>query len=159
MRLAFLEEVFDMAEPFWKTVPFDEMTNAQWESLCDGCGKCCLIKLQDADTEEIVFTDVVCRLLDVETRQCKQYAKRCALVPTCVKLTPENLDELDFMPPSCAYRRLAEGADLPDWHPLISGSRDSVVAADMSVDARVISEADFDGDFEDQVAIWPLRKA
>ena len=66
-----------MAEPFWKTVPFDEMTNAQWESLCDGCGKCCLIKLQDADTEEIIFTDVVCHLLDVETRQCTQYAKRC----------------------------------------------------------------------------------
>ena len=80
-------------------------------------------------------------------------------MPTCVKLTPENLDDLDFMPPSCAYRRLAEGADLPNWHPLISGTRDSVVAADMSVDARVISEADFDGDFEDQVAIWPLRKA
>ena len=89
-----------MAEPFWKTVPFDEMTNAQWESLCDGCGKCCLIKLQDADTEEIIFTDVVCHLLDVETRQCTQYAKRCVLVPTCVKLTPENLDELDFMPPA-----------------------------------------------------------
>ena len=96
MRLALLEEVSDMVEPFWKTVPFDEMTNAQWESLCDGCGKCCLVKLQDADTEEIFFTDVVCHLLDVETRKCTQYAKRRALVPTCVKLTPENLDELFY---------------------------------------------------------------
>ena len=95
----------------------------------------------------------------MNTRQCTQYAKRCVLVPTCVKLTSDNLDDLDFMPPSCAYRLLAEGADLPDWHPLVSGTRDSVVAADMSVDARVISEADFGGDFEDQVVNWPLMNA
>ena len=98
-----------------------------------------------------MFTDIVCHLLDMNTRQCTQYAKRCVLVPTCVKLTSDNLDDLDFMPPSCTYRLLAEGADLPDWHPLVSGTRDSVVAADMSVDARVISEAEFDGYFEDQV--------
>jgi uncharacterized cysteine cluster protein YcgN (CxxCxxCC family) len=159
MRLAFQEKEFAMAEPFWKTVPLNEMTDTQWESLCDGCGKCCLIKLQDADTEEIVFTDIVCHLLDMNTRQCTQYAKRCVLVSTCVKLTSDNLDDLDFMPPSCAYRLLAEGADLPDWHPLVSGTRDSVVAADMSVDARVISEADFDGDFEDQVVNWPIMNA
>ena len=98
-----------------------------------------------------MFTDIVCHLLDMNTRQCTQYATRCVLVPTCVKLTSDKMDDLDFMPPSCAYRLLAEGADLPDWHPLVSGTRDSVVAADMSVDARVISEAEFDGYFEDQV--------
>ena len=144
--------------PFWRTTPLHRMTPDQWESLCDGCGKCCLIKLQDTDTDEIVFTDIVCHLLDTQTRQCTQYAKRCALVPTCIKLTTDNLGELDFMPPSCAYRLLAEGADLPDWHPLISGTRDTVVTANMSVDARVISEAEFDGDLEDQVVNWPLTK-
>ena len=147
------------AKPFWEAKSLDAMTDAEWESLCDGCGQCCLHKLVNDETADVFYTRVACQLLDDETGRCKRYATRLEEVEDCLDVRRMSNAELTWMPRSCAYRRLAEGADLPDWHPLISGTRDSVVAADMSVDARVISEADFDGDFEDQVAIWPLRKA
>jgi uncharacterized cysteine cluster protein YcgN (CxxCxxCC family) len=134
------------------------MDHAQWEALCDGCAKCCLVKLQDEDTDEIVFTDIVCNLLDQENCRCTHYAERTRLVPDCVKLTKDNLDKIDFMPPSCAYRLLHEGQDLPDWHPLVSGDPDSVVAAGMSVKGRVIPEIMFEGDAEDRAVDWPLDK-
>ena len=143
---------------FWQTVPLAEMDDAQWEALCDGCAKCCLVKLQDEDTDEIVFTDIVCNLLDQENCRCTHYAERTKLVPDCVKLTKDNLDKIDFMPPSCAYRLLHEGQDLPDWHPLVSGDPDSVVAAGMSVKGRVIPEIMFEGDAEDRAVDWPLDK-
>ena len=143
-------------KPFWQTVPLAEMDDAQWEALCDGCAKCCLVKLQDEDTDEIVFTDIVCNLLDQENCRCTHYAERTKLVPDCVKLTKDNLDKIDFMPPSCAYRLLHEGQDLPDWHPLVSGDPDSVVAAGMSVKGRVTPEIMFEGDAEDRVVDWPL---
>ena len=143
-------------KPFWQTVPLAEMDDAQWEALCDGCAKCCLVKLQDEDTDEIVFTDIVCNLLDQENCRCTHYAERTRLVPDCVKLTKDNLDKIDFMPPSCAYRLLHEGQDLPDWHPLVSGTPDSVVAAGMSVKGRVTPEIMFEGDAEDRVVDWPL---
>ena len=145
-------------KPFWQTVPLAEMDDAQWEALCDGCAKCCLVKLQDEDTDEIVFTDIVCNLLDQENCRCTHYAERTKLVPDCVKLTKDNLDKIDFMPPSCAYRLLHEGQDLPDWHPLVSGDPDSVVAAGMSVKGRVIPEIMFEGDAEDRAVDWPLDK-
>ena len=146
-----------MAEkPFWQTVKLADMTAAQWEALCDGCAKCCLVKLQDEDSGEIVFTDIVCNLLDQQTCRCTHYQERTKLVPDCVKLTKDNLDKIDFMPPSCAYRLLHEGKDLPQWHPLVSGSADSVVVAGMSVKGRVIAEMAFDGDSEDRVVDWPL---
>ena len=145
-------------KPFWQTVPLAEMDDAQWEALCDGCAKCCLVKLQDEDTDEIVFTDIVCNLLDQENCRCTHYAERTKLVPDCVKLTKDNLDKIDFMPPSCAYRLLHEGQDLPDWHPLVSGDPDSVVAAGMSVKGRVIPEIMFEDDAEDRVVDWPLDK-
>jgi uncharacterized cysteine cluster protein YcgN (CxxCxxCC family) len=145
-------------KPFWQTVPLAEMDDAQWEALCDGCAKCCLVKLQDEDTDEIVFTDIVCNLLDQENCRCTHYAERTRLVPDCVKLTKDNLDKIDFMPPSCAYRLLHEGQDLPDWHPLVSGDPDSVVAAGMSVKGRVIPEIMFEGDAEDRAVDWPLDK-
>lgn len=145
-------------KPFWQTVPLAEMTQSQWEAICDGCAKCCLVKLQDEDTDEIVFTDIVCNLLDQESCRCTQYATRTKLVPDCVKLTKENLDKIDFMPPSCAYRRLHEGKGLPDWHPLVSGRSETVEAADMSVKGRVISEIMFSGDAEDRVVDWPLKE-
>ena len=132
------------------------MDDAQWEALCDGCAKCCLVKLQDEDTDEIVFTDIVCNLLDQGNCRCTHYAERTKLVPDCVKLTKDNLDKIDFMPPSCAYRLLHEGHDLPDWHPLVSGTHDSVVAAGMSVKGRVTPEIMFEGDAEDRVVDWPL---
>ena len=146
-----------MAEkPFWQTVKLADMTAAQWEAVCDGCAKCCLVKLQDEDSREIVFTDIVCNLLDQQTCRCAHYQERTKLVPDCVKLTKDNLDKIDFMPPSCAYRLLHEGKDLPQWHPLVSGHADSVVEAGMSVKGRVIAEMTFDGDSEDRVVDWPL---
>lgn len=146
-----------MAEkPFWQTVKLADMTAAQWEAVCDGCAKCCLVKLQDEDSGEIVFTDIVCNLLDQQTCRCAHYQERTKLVPDCVKLTKDNLDKIDFMPPSCAYRLLHEGKDLPQWHPLVSGRADSVVEAGMSVKGRVIAEMAFDGDSEDRVVDWPL---
>ena len=146
-----------MAEkPFWQTVKLADMTAAQWEALCDGCAKCCLVKLQDEDSGEIVFTDIVCNLLDQQSCRCTHYEERTKLVPECVKLTKDNLDKIDFMPPSCAYRLLHEGKDLPQWHPLVSGRAHSVVEAGMSVKGRVIAEMAFDGDSEDRVVDWPL---
>lgn len=146
-----------MAEkPFWQTVKLADMTAAQWEAVCDGCAKCCLVKLQDEDSGEIVFTDIVCNLLDQQSCRCTHYQERTKLVPDCVKLTKDNLDKIDFMPPSCAYRLLHEGKDLPQWHPLVSGRADSVVEAGMSVKGRVIAEMAFDGDSEDRVVDWPL---
>ena len=146
-----------MAEkPFWQTVKLADMTAAQWEALCDGCAKCCLVKLQDDGRGEIVFTDIVCNLLDQQSCRCTHYEERTKLVPECVKLTKDNLDKIDFMPPSCAYRLLHEGKDLPQWHPLVSGRADSVVEAGMSVKGRVIAEMAFDGDSEDRVVDWPL---
>ena len=146
-----------MAEkPFWQTVKLADMTEVQWEAVCDGCAKCCLVKLQDEDSGEIVFTDIVCNLLDQQSCRCTHYEERTKLVPDCVKLTKDNLDKIDFMPPSCAYRLLHEGKDLPQWHPLVSGRADSVVEASMSVKGRVIAEMAFDGDSEDRVVDWPL---
>ncbi len=143
-------------KPFWQTVKLADMSAAQWEAVCDGCAKCCLVKLQDEDSGEIVFTDIVCNLLDQQSCRCTHYAERTKLVPDCVKLTKDNLDKIDFMPPSCAYRLLHEGKDLPQWHPLVSGSADSVVAAGMSVKGRVIAEMAVEGDSEDRVVDWPL---
>lgn len=143
-------------EPFWETVKLVDMNDAQWEAVCDGCAKCCLIKLQDEENGDIVFTDIVCHLLDGDTCRCSRYDARTELVPSCVKLTKENLHLIDFMPPSCAYRLLNEGKKLPDWHPLISGTATTVVDAGMSVRGRVMSELAFDGDWETRVVDWPL---
>ena len=128
------------SEAFWRAKPMTELTTQEWESLCDGCGKCCTIKLQDEDTDEILFTDVVCHLLDTHSCRCSRYKDRSRLVPDCVKVMPENIADLAFMPSTCAYRLVAEGKDLFDWHPLVSGKRDSVHRAGMSVRYRVISE-------------------
>ena len=144
-------------KPFWQTVKLADMSAAQWEAVCDGCAKCCLVKLQDENSGEIVFTDIVCNLLDQQSCRCTHYEERTKLVPECVKLTKDNLDKIDFMPPSCAYRLLHEGKDLPQWHPLVSGRADSVVEAGMSVKGRVIAEMAFDGDSEDRVVDWPLE--
>jgi len=145
---------------FWRHKRLDEMTRAEWESLCDGCGKCCLLKLEFEETGEIAFTDVACKLLDTETARCCDYRNRVKKVPDCVKLTPKNVESLSFMPPSCAYRLLAEGEPLRDWHPLISGDPDSVRRAGMSVSGRVISERLLrdDQDVLDHVVKWPTHR-
>ncbi|MDV3237478.1 MAG: YcgN family cysteine cluster protein [Gammaproteobacteria bacterium] len=127
--------------PFWKTKPLAEMSRAEWESLCDGCGRCCLHKLEDIDSGRLFYTSVVCRLFDDERCRCTRYAERNRLVPDCLVLTPDNLDGIDFLPETCAYRLLNEGRDLPDWHPLVSGDPESVHRAGVSVRGKVISEA------------------
>ena len=142
--------------PFWQTTPLADMDEAQWEAVCDGCAKCCLVKLQDEDTGELAFTNLACRQLDLGTCRCKNYPQRTQMVSDCVKLTKDNLAQIDFMPPSCANRLLNEGKGLPDWHPLVSGTPGSVVAAGMSVQGRVIPEGDGDEDVENHVVVWPF---
>jgi uncharacterized protein len=144
----------DTAEPFWQTRSLSEMTGEEWESLCDGCGRCCLNKLEDIDSGEIAYTSVACRLLDLETCRCSDYDARTRFVPDCVVLTPKRVGQLRWLPSTCAYRVLSEGGDLAAWHPLVSGDPDSVRKAGISVLGRVISERDAD-DLEDYVVTWP----
>jgi len=118
------------------------MNEQEWESLCDGCAQCCLQKLEDIDTGEVYVTQVVCRLLDLETCQCTDYEHRSELVPTCVTLSAKNAREISWMPTTCAYRRLAEKQDLPPWHPLVSGNKATVIEADISIKGKAISESD-----------------
>ena len=142
--------------PFWKTKPLAAMTQAEWESLCDGCGRCCLHKLREDDSERLHHTEVACRLLDCGTARCRDYAGRQRRVPDCIQLTPAMLDEIDWLPPSCAYRMLAEGRDLAPWHPLVSGDPGSVARAGLSVAGRCVSEREA-GALEDHVRNWPNR--
>ncbi|MEA4907406.1 MAG: YcgN family cysteine cluster protein [Anaerolineaceae bacterium] len=130
--------------PFWKRKRLEQMSQAEWESLCDGCGRCCLFKLQDEDTQEVFYTNVVCRLLDTHTCRCTQYEERTRLVPTCLVVTPARSRELKWMPETCAYRLLAEGKDLPGWHPLVSGNANSVHRAGISVQGKTLSEDEVD---------------
>ncbi len=126
-----------MTAPFWKTKKLDEMTQAEWESLCDGCGKCCLCKLEDMDTGEIHWTSVACRLFDPQTCRCSDYPNRQQQVPDCVLLTPEKVTTLSWLPATCAYRLLSEGHDLEWWHPLVSGDPETVHQAGISIRGRV----------------------
>jgi uncharacterized cysteine cluster protein YcgN (CxxCxxCC family) len=126
-----------MDAPFWKTKTLEAMTPAEWESLCDGCGKCCLSKLEDEDTGEIYWTSVGCRLFDAETCRCADYANRLSRVPDCVGLTPQNVRTISWLPRTCAYRLVAEGHDLYWWHRLVSGSSETVHEAGISIRGRV----------------------
>ncbi len=128
--------------PFWKEKTLEEMTPAEWESLCDGCAKCCLIKFEDEDTGRLYHTNVVCELLDIYHCRCSRYPERSVLVPTCLTLNPTLIHELKWMPETCAYRLLAEGKDLPLWHPLVSGDPKTVHKAGMSVRGKVVSARD-----------------
>lgn len=130
--------------PFWKSKSLEELSPEEWESLCDGCAKCCMNKLEDVDSGEIHYTNVVCNLLDLNSCQCSDYPHRSIRVPECVTLTPQNSGELHWMPATCAYRLLAEGGELPDWHPLVSGNELSMIRSGQRICGRVIHERDAD---------------
>lgn len=131
------------------------MSPAEWESLCDGCAKCCLHKLEDEETGDVFITDVACQLLDVKGCRCRDYENRFAKVPDCLKLTPENLSQQDWLPETCAYRLLYEGKPLPSWHPLVSGNDQSVHLSGMSVRGRVVTEQSVQpDDMEDHIVHW-----
>ncbi len=127
-------------KPFWEAKTLDEMSSAEWESLCDGCGLCCLIRFEDEDSGEIIPTRVSCKLFDGSACRCSDYANRHATVPDCIKLTPQNIEGLQWMPASCAYRRLHEGKTLPAWHPLVTGDPDSPHKAGVSVKGQTVNE-------------------
>ncbi len=132
--------------PFWETKRLDEMTRSEWESLCDGCGRCCLKKLEDEVTREVAYTDVACRLLDRDRCRCTRYTERLKLVPDCIKLDASSLKEVDWLPSTCAYRRIEEGKPLEWWHPLVSGNPNSVHEAGISIRGRALSEEDVEGE-------------
>lgn len=132
-----------LAPQFWEKKPLKKLSPREWEALCDGCGKCCLNKLEDEDTGEVALTRVACRLLDDQSCQCAHYETRHSFIPECIVLKPENLDTHAYwMPQTCAYRRLWEGKSLPDWHPLVTGDPDSVHRAGVSVRGMTVSEFD-----------------
>ncbi|MBE9516066.1 MAG: YcgN family cysteine cluster protein [Proteobacteria bacterium] len=146
---------------FWEQKTLQEMNQQEWESLCDGCAVCCVLKIQDEDTDEIFFTNIVCHFLDSENGRCGDYDNRCKNVPTCIQLTPENADQLYWMPNTCAYRLLAEGKPLPQWHHLISGDRESVHHSSISIRGRVVSEAHIHPDDVDEFVVewWDEKPA
>ncbi|MGB5211175.1 MAG: YcgN family cysteine cluster protein [Gammaproteobacteria bacterium] len=145
-------------EPFWRRKSLAEMDQTEWEALCDGCGRCCLHKLEDADTGRIEFTRVACRLLDLDDCRCSDYPGRMEQVPDCIQLDPENVSAFGWLPLTCAYRRLAEGRDLAWWHPLLSGDPESVHRAGISVRGKVLSEAHVAEDGMDEHVIHWIRR-
>lgn len=142
-------------ERFWETKELHELNHEEWESLCDGCAQCCRLKFEDEGTGQLAITTLVCRLLDIDECRCKHYEERHSFVPECVQLTPDNVKELDWLPNTCGYRRVAEGKPLEDWHPLISGSFDSVKKAGIGVSQLAVSEAQVHpDDIIDHVLKW-----
>jgi len=139
-----------MTVRFWEDTPLERLDRGQWEALCDGCGKCCLHKLEDDETGELFATNVACKLLDRRSGQCSDYRRRHAYVPECIRLTPAKLDALEWLPQTCAYRLRREGKPLADWHYLNSGDRETVHTAKISVRGWTVSEIDA-GDLEDHL--------
>lgn len=145
--------------PFWQTKSLEDLSNGEWESLCDGCGRCCLVKLEDEETGEYYATDLICRLFDEGSCRCKDYANRNEHVEDCVRLTPEIVRSIGWLPPTCGYRLVAEGKDLPWWHPLVSGRPDTVIEAGISVKDRIYAketELSFI-DYVTRIKKWPFQ--
>lgn len=140
----------EVKDRFWETTRLQDMTRDQWESLCDGCGRCCVHKLEDEDTGEIHLTNVACKLLDRETARCSNYRHRRVFVPDCVRLTARLVSQIPWLPETCAYRVLEEGGILADWHPLVSGDPESVHRAGISVRGWTVSETEA-GDLEHHI--------
>jgi hypothetical protein len=165
----------NQAQPFWQVKTLAEMTRLEWESLCDGCAKCCLNKfIDDEDTDEdsellptahinegeqIYYSNIACHLLNEKSCQCSKYQQRTSLVPDCVRLSQDNIDGVFFMPPSCTYRRLQEGRGMPSWHPLLNkGKKSAMHKAGMSVRGKIVKDNDVSiEDFEDHIVTWPLN--
>ncbi len=144
--------------PFWRELSLAQMTSQQWESLCDGCARCCLNKLEYEDTGEIEWTEIACRLLDDETCRCKDYANRHDRVPDCVALTATAVTTIKWLPPTCAYRLVAEGRDLYWWHHLVSGDPNTVHYAGISVRGRTRSEEQIPVSlYDEHVVTWPTE--
>ncbi len=149
----------DDERPFWESKPLEALAPEQWEKLCDGCGRCCLVKLEDEDTGAVHFTDIACRLFDAGNCRCGDYARRRRRVRDCLKLTPDLARALHWLPPTCAYRLRAEGRQLAWWHPLVSGSTETVHEAGISVRGRVAASetAVKLDDYPDHIVSWPRR--
>ena len=141
--------------PFWERKSLEEMDGSEWEAVCDGCGRCCLQKLEDEESGEVLYTDLACQLYDLEQGGCKDYTQRLSCVDTCIKLTVDLIPQFFWLPQTCAYRLLAEGLQLPRWHPLVSGSNKSVKEASYSIVGRAVSELSVDEDaWEERVITW-----
>lgn len=138
---------------FWQEKSPNEMTTEEWESLCDNCGKCCLHKLEDEDTGKIFYTSVVCDLIDLKSCRCTQYSERCTLVPDCLDLKQHDFADYTWLPTTCAYKLLAEGKDLPAWHPLVSGSSETVNEAGVSISSYAMKESEIDH-VEEHIIEW-----
>jgi uncharacterized cysteine cluster protein YcgN (CxxCxxCC family) len=138
---------------FWETKKLSEMTTEEWESICDGCGKCCLNKLEDEDDGNIYFTSVVCNLIDLDSCRCTRYSERTTLVPECLDLKQHDFAEYNWLPSTCAYRLLADGEKLPSWHPLVSGDQETVKEAGVSICSYAMKESEVD-DLEDHIIEW-----
>ncbi len=140
---------------WFNTLPLEALSPEQWEQLCDGCAKCCLHKLEDAESGEVLYTKVRCRYLDEPTCRCTDYARRSVLVPNCIALSPENTHELDWLPSTCAYRLRSQGKPLPDWHPLVTGDPESVHRAGVSIRGRAVSDEYVHPDgYDEHVISW-----
>ena len=143
--------------PFWKTKSLDQLDRQEWEQLCDGCGRCCLVKLEDEDTAKVYTTSVSCRLFDINTCRCKDYSNRFKKVSDCLDLDPAKVAELEWLPETCAYRLRHEGKALADWHPLNSGTQQSVIDAGISVSGQTVSEAEVEEErLGDYLKDWPI---
>lgn len=142
----------DLREKFWE-LPLPDLNRAEWEALCDGCGRCCLQKIEDVDTGEITETNVACRLLDTKTAQCKDYRNRKAFVPDCMRLTLKIVESVGWLPRTCAYRLRSEGRPLYGWHYLLSGDREDVIRARIGAAGRVVPEGDA-GPLEHHIVEW-----